>query len=1124
MRRSAALRRSVLVLCSFFILGSRAGAEITYVEDFRTGRYLDRLNTTAMWDTLAGELKLPPYRLALIGSAATPSAAYGVAVDGHYAYVANSTSASGLEVIDITNSSTPVSVGHWSTSGRAYGVAISGNYAFVATGTSHKLVVVDITNPANPVGVDSCLTPNIANAVAIDGDSAYVADAWSGLQVISIADPRHIYIRGQCPLPGNASAVAVSGSYAFVSLDAGLYVVKIRDPGGPTVVGSCATSGAATNVAISGDFAYVSGNTWDLQVINIADPTHPSVVASWGASGQAYGIAVDEDRAYITDVHQGLLVIDITDPLHPAYAGGYTLSNAQRAAVVGEYAYVGCAAAGLKIVRVASPVAPALVGGGSVPSHHIWRVAVSGNYAYAATVSDGLQVFSIANPLTPILVGGCAVPHAVDIAVSGDYAYVARQDGGLSVLDIADPSHPTIVGSIPLPHATSGVVIAGSYAYVASMAELVVININYPMWPRVAGSCPLNTAVGLAVSGDHAYVACEAQGLQVVSIADPMHPAVVGSCVPPGDEVVGVAVSGDWAYVVAAYGGLITINIADPAHPTIAGSCASPGSPSYVAVVGERAYVPGQSQLVVIDVANPAQPSILGACGPLAAPWGEAVSGDHVYVAESGGDLKVVEVLQRQCATEANVGRSLKLNAVGSVSQVRLSATQTDSIRWDVTADGGVHWQTVAPDGSWATLAHPGSDLRWQSTHYYLGGYVNPTCTLLEIGFGAPGACCSSTGLCLLTDQAGCPAPGVWHPELTSCTPDPCPLVDKTLCEIGAVDPVTGIPILLGAYVRCAGLALCGSGTWQTNNLEFQMTDGQCCITVFRSGATIPVVNQGDQVQVVGTVGQFNGKEEIEDAVITVLSTGNPLPPPTQVSTHDLAAHGEDYENCLIKAHCVQIVGGNPWPPAGSNASVLIDDGSGPTILWIDKETNIDGSPVPVGLFDAVGIATQFDSSQPYTGGYEIEPRGLGDLSGCVGVCCDPTTGQCTVTTPSLCVAPRDWHIEWTTCSPNPCPTSGVPAALVGDQDGFLGVVPNPFAGSTGVWFRLPKAEPVRLEIFDAAGHRVQLLEPGRMDPGIHDLEWDGLGPGGDPAVAGVYFVRLSAGEQSWTRTLIRIH
>ena len=55
----------------------------------------------------------------------------------------------GLQVIDVSNPANPQRVGGYDTSGHAFGVAVSGNYAYVADG-ANGLQVIDVSNPANP--------------------------------------------------------------------------------------------------------------------------------------------------------------------------------------------------------------------------------------------------------------------------------------------------------------------------------------------------------------------------------------------------------------------------------------------------------------------------------------------------------------------------------------------------------------------------------------------------------------------------------------------------------------------------------------------------------------------------------------------------------------------------------------------------------------------------------------------------------------------------------------------------------------------------------------------------------------------------------------------------------------
>jgi hypothetical protein len=68
---------------------------------------------------------------------------------------------------------------------------------------------------------------------------------------------------------------------------------------------------------------------------------------------------------------------------------------------------------------------------------------------------------------------------------------------------------------------------------------------------------------------------------------------------------------------------------------------------------------------------------------------------------------------------------------------------------------------------------------------------------------------------------------------------------------------------------------------------------------------------------------------------------------------------------------------------------------------------------------------------------------------------------------------------------------------------------PNPFRGSATIRFGLARAGAVQLELFDLAGRRVRTLASGMRVAGVHAAAWDGRGDDGQPAGAGVYFVRL---------------
>ena len=67
---------------------------------------------------------------------------------------------------------------------------------------------------------------------------------------------------------------------------------------------------------------------------------------------------------------------------------------------------------------------------------------------------------------------------------------------------------------------------------------------------------------------------------------------------------------------------------------------------------------------------------------------------------------------------------------------------------------------------------------------------------------------------------------------------------------------------------------------------------------------------------------------------------------------------------------------------------------------------------------------------------------------------------------------------------------------------------PNPFNPSTNISFTLPKASPVRLEIYNMTGRRVTTLVDKVMGAGHHVVTWQA-----DEEASGVYFYFLVTGD-----------
>jgi hypothetical protein len=84
----------------------------------------------------------------------------------------------------------------------------------------------------------------------------------------------------------------------------------------------------------------------------------------------------------------------------------------------------------------------------------------------------------------------------------------------------------------------------------------------------------------------------------------------------------------------------------------------------------------------------------------------------------------------------------------------------------------------------------------------------------------------------------------------------------------------------------------------------------------------------------------------------------------------------------------------------------------------------------------------------------------------------------------------------------------------------FAGAVPNPIREGGQLRFALPRAGTVRLSLYDVSGRRMGELVNGSLSAGSHSVAWDGAGPGGDRAGAGVYWARLEFEGRTLTRRI----
>lgn len=186
-----------------------------------------------------------------------------------------------------------------------------------------------------------------------------------------------------------------------------------------------------------------------------------------------------------------------------------------------------------------------------------------------------------------------------------------------------------------------------------------------------------------------------------------------------------------------------------------------------------------------------------------------------------------------------------------------------------------------------------------------------------------------------------------------------------------------GLPVLMGAVRSVCGVVTVSNQLGAPGPLYITGTTGSLALygTGFVSGVSI-----GDEVQATGTVGFFNGLSQLVSPTFLNI-VGHPgEPTPVSLGLSDLVADGEGYEAQFVEVTGLTLVAGSVWPNAGSNGTVTVTDGVNEFTVFIDRDTDIDGSTPPAGEFTLRAVVGQYDNLPPHDEGHQLIPRSLADF------------------------------------------------------------------------------------------------------------------------------------------------
>jgi hypothetical protein len=328
--------------------------------------------------------------------------------------------------------------------GKTYVIVSAGSNLGLCKSTTSGIEIIDISDPTSPTSVgrvadDDTKLLDGANgsAIATIGGSTYAiiaATCDDGIEIIDISDPTS---------PTSVGRLGDGGDRLLDSVkEVGIY-----------------TRSGSTYAVVT------SSNDDGIEIIDISDPTSPTSVGRLGEADDtsreldgAKGIAIETINgtpyAIVGSlVDDGIEIIDISDPTSPTSVGRMddgtdtgrcTVANGEkclekakgvRTTTINDKTYVivsGQDDDGIEIIDISDPTNPTSVS----------RV-VDGTDTGRCTVANGEKCLEGVRQI--------AIAEIGDIgATSGTYYVITagRDDNGIDVIDISDPENPSYMGSL----------------------------------------------------------------------------------------------------------------------------------------------------------------------------------------------------------------------------------------------------------------------------------------------------------------------------------------------------------------------------------------------------------------------------------------------------------------------------------------------------------------------------------------------------------------------------------------------------------------------------------------------------------------------------------------------------
>lgn len=536
-----------------------------------------------------------------------------------------------LDLIDVSNPSSPTVVSEIGLQGSIYGLTVTGNKVLVADGGG-GIIFLDYTNPLNPSIDTSYNTLGVAYQILPYNNLYYVADGKNGIGIFKQKSDGKLKTISYIQTSGIAYSLAIIDDYLVsASGSSGLEVFHIGKPRHPKKKDGLNSLNEARSIVVVGTHGLVANGSEGLSVVKFGNPEAPRLINTLSTGGIAEYVTVSGNLAYVADGDGGLTIVDITNIESPTIKSNLSLSGySSHLSAYGTLAFVSEGLGGLSIVSISNPDNPQILSNVEGRAQ-FGPMVVKGSTAIIANDGEGLLLFNVSNPANPVYADSFPLANQVEsMTLYGDILTISFGGPGIAFYNIANPYSPILLSEVPGLGQAMFVLVDGNKAYVADSEWEEIKDFSNDCTP------PKKQPNGkFTVSKIH-----------ILSISDIYHPVETGSF-----QVIGLAnnifVSGNRAYVLSGKNGLRIMNIENLSSVCEVSAYVSDSSSiaRSLSVSGNTITIVYGSNIEVVDITDETKPQKSYSYSSLGQAMAYRQDGNLLYIASSTDGLEVLNIL-----------------------------------------------------------------------------------------------------------------------------------------------------------------------------------------------------------------------------------------------------------------------------------------------------------------------------------------------------------------------------------------------------------------------------------------------------------------------------------------------